>query len=109
MNRRSALRYLHLLWLIPLWCCQYLVVVPSVYTWRLLVLFAGFFVGVFALGALAVVLVCIPVIGWLALLVLVLSRPRNTYHRPRPHHSNAWMFKPWLASALTVRNRVVLP
>lgn len=79
-TQRSPLRFLHLLWLVPLWLLQYLLIVPLVWIWLALI------VPAFKIGVVGVILLCVPIIGWIILAVLILRRPQprreRTYWRP---------------------------
>lgn len=77
---------LWLIALIPAWMLQYLIVVPAVWVWRY------FIVPAFKIGGVGVLLLFIPVIGWIVLAVMILRRPAQ----PR---SNAYL-TPWGATLL---------
>lgn len=71
----SNYNYLKLLWLlllVPLWTLQYGFVVPVVWVWRAIV------VPAFKVGGFLIVLVFVPVVGWIViLLVLLVRRPQQ--------------------------------
>jgi len=74
------MRYLWLIALIPGWILQYTLVVPSVWTWRY------FIVPAFKLGGIGILLICIPIVGWIVLAVMILRRNKpvrdNRYLTP---------------------------
>jgi len=55
-----------LLW-VPLWAVQYLLWVPLVITWHAIVFGTG-------LGLVGLLLIVIPVVGWIVLIFLLLGR-----------------------------------
>lgn len=72
----TALRVTGLLFV---WMMQYGVYVPLVLCWRMTV-------AAFKMGAVGLLLLCIPMIGWVVLIMMVMNHPS-------PHRSNIW--RPW--------------
>jgi hypothetical protein len=60
--------------LVPVWLVQYLLWVPAVLIARPAVAIVG---AALKLGALGIALLCVPVIGWIALAVIIYIRSRN--------------------------------
>lgn len=83
----SPWRWLHLAWIIPAWLLQYTLVVPTVWVWRYLV------VPAFKVGFIGIVLLCIPIVGWVLLAVLI-------FRRKAPVNRSHAYLKPWGAALL---------
>lgn len=66
---------------IIVWPLQYLIVVPAVYLWRWAVALVK---GALKYGLLGVLLLCIPLIGWIVLVYLVFFQKRE----PAPPRTN---------------------
>lgn len=84
------MKWLHLLWLTIVWSIQYTVVVPTIWLYRVLS-------GALAVGALGVLLVCLPVIGWVILAVLLMGTPTPSQRERR--RSRRYL-RPWGLSLL---------
>ena len=94
--------------LVPVWLVQYLLWVPAVLVARLAVVLVR---AALKLGALGVFLLCVPVIGWLALAVILYIRSRNRVAErrhvevlaalghgpaPTPAATSVPVWQPWL-------------
>jgi len=88
------LKLLHLIWLVPLWTMQYAFVVPMVALWIM-----GWWLlkVTFVVGGAALILIWIPVIGWIIIIMMALSAGRRN---PAPKKSHRWLFFPWAAAVL---------
>ena len=75
-----AVQVLRITGLLFAWMVQYCLFVPCVYGWRMIA-------AAFKLGALGLLLLCIPVLGWVVLAVMLVGRPGSA------HRSNIW--RPW--------------
>ena len=77
--------------LIFIWPTQYLMVVPIVYLWRWTV---AIITGSLKYGLLGIMLLCIPIVGWVVLAYLVFFKRRS----PEPPAERLDVLTPWLKS-----------
>lgn len=61
--------------LVAVWSAQYTIVVPAVYCWRLLVWVTAV---ALKMGFAGIVLLCVPVVGWLVLVMIIVMRHQHT-------------------------------
>lgn len=74
-----VLKSLRITGLLFAWMMQYGVYIPMVLCWRMTV-------AAFKMGAVGLLWLCFPVVGWIVLIVMVMNHPSS-------HRSNIW--RPW--------------
>ena len=89
---KALLRYANLIWLIPLWMFQY--------CWLVVVLGFKFFLALFKFGAnvgvFGLMLLFLPVIGWIILAFWMLNRPSQPNYP-----SKSISLRPWCLDILS--------
>lgn len=100
MHADTSIRYINLLWLIPLWIfVQYPIVFGFYYLKFSFKFISAIFGFALQLGLIGLILLFVPFIGWIILAFWYLNRPKP----PKPsrsEHSARKIFKPWFIGVL---------
>jgi hypothetical protein len=88
MNSAELLRYINLIWLLPLWSFQYALVI-QVFGIKILV---AVFKWSLNMGVIGLILLCIPFVGWIILAFWMLNKSGSTN---QPSIQLRPSFRPW--------------
>jgi hypothetical protein len=90
-NNIDPKRSLHLIWLLPLWFIQY----STLYLVFSLKIITGIFKFALNIGVIGLILLCVPVVGWIILAFWMLNRPNSP-----SYPVTGSRFRPWFINVL---------
>ena len=90
-NNIELKRSLHLIWLLPLWFIQYSILY-AVFSFKII---SGIFKFALNIGVIGLILLCIPVVGWIILAFWMLNRPNSP-----SYPVTGSRFRPWFINVL---------
>jgi len=90
-NNKRPKKYINLIWLVPLWFIQYAILYTA-FTFKVVI---GIFKFGLNMGVVGLILLFVPIIGWIILAFWMLNRPSSPSY-PR----TGSQFRPWFIDKL---------
>ena len=90
-NNIELKRSIHLIWLLPLWFIQYSILY-AVFSFKII---SGIFKFALNIGVIGLILLCVPVVGWIILAFWMLNRPNSP-----SYPLTGSRFRPWFINVL---------
>lgn len=90
-NNIELKKSIHLIWLLPLWFIQYSILY-AVFSFKIM---TGIFKFALNIGVIGLILLCVPVVGWIILAFWMLNRPNSP-----SYPVTGSRFRPWFINVL---------
>ena len=90
-NNIELKKSIHLIWLLPLWFIQYSILY-AVFSFKII---SGIFKFALNIGVIGLILLCVPVVGWIILAFWMLNRPNSP-----SYPVTGSRFRPWFINVL---------